>query len=190
MIYKVFEQLTIEKRDFTQETLDFGIYEDCRFIDCDFSNVDLSNFTFSECSFHGCNFSNVIFKNTSLKVVHFIHCKLLGIIFYDCNKFLFSVDFEQCNLSYSSFYRLKIKKTKFNECLLQEVDFTETDLSNSVFYRCDFRNSLFDRTILEGCDFRTSFNYSIDPENNRIKKAKFALQGVVGLLLKYDIIVE
>jgi fluoroquinolone resistance protein len=44
--------------------------------------------------------------------------------------------------------------------------------------------------MLEKADFRTSNGYSIDPEMNRIKKAKFSLEGVAGLLDKYDIEVE
>jgi len=34
---------------------------------------------------------------------------------------------------------------------------------------------------------RTAFNYSLNPELNKIKKAKFSLPAVVGLLDKYDI---
>jgi hypothetical protein len=40
---------------------------------------------------------------------------------------------------------------------------------------------------LEKTDFRSSFNYSIDPEVNRIKKAKFDRAGLAGLLDKYDL---
>jgi fluoroquinolone resistance protein len=44
--------------------------------------------------------------------------------------------------------------------------------------------------LLEKADFRTAYNYSIDPEKNRIKKAKFSIFGVTGLLDKYDIEIE
>ncbi len=37
---------------------------------------------------------------------------------------------------------------------------------------CDLNRAVFDNSILEKADFRTSLNYSIDPELNRIKKAK------------------
>jgi hypothetical protein len=40
---------------------------------------------------------------------------------------------------------------------------------------------------MEKADFRSAFNYSINPEINRIKKAKFSLTGLQGLLGKYDI---
>ena len=48
----------------------------------------------------------------------------------------------------------------------------------------------FAGTILEKVDFRTAFNYSIDLERNRIKKARFSAKGVVGLLDKYDIDID
>lgn len=47
--------------------------------------------------------------------------------------------------------------------------------------------SHFDNTILEKVDLSSSSNYIIDPEKNRIKKAKFSLLGISGLLRKYDI---
>jgi len=40
---------------------------------------------------------------------------------------------------------------------------------------------------LKRADFRTSYNYSIDPENNNLKQAKFSAAGIIGLLDKYDI---
>ena len=35
-----------------------------------------------------------------------------------------------------------------------------------------------------------TYIHSIDPETNRIKKAKFSISGVLGLLHKYDIEIE
>ena len=45
---------------------------------------------------------------------------------------------------------------------------------------CDFTRATFENTNIEKADFRTSFNYSMDPEINRIKKAKFSLPNVIG----------
>ena len=58
----------------------------------------------------------------------------------------------------------------------------ETDLTSATFDNCDLTQAVFDNTILEKADFRTSFNYSIDTEINRIKKAKFSIWGISGLL--------
>ena len=73
---------------------------------------------------------------------------------------------------------------------LHELDFSEADLASAVFKGCDLQRSIFSSTNLEKADLGTSFNYSIDPERNRLKKAKFSLAGVVGLLDKYDIHID
>ena len=88
------------------------------------------------------------------------------------------------------FYRKKIKKTTFKNTQLRETDFTECDLTESLFDNCDLTSATFDHTIIEKADFRTSYNYTIDPEINRIKKAKFSISGISGLLEKYDIIID
>ncbi len=85
---------------------------------------------------------------------------------------------------------MKIRKTLFKDCSVKEVDFSETDLADSSFINCDLTRSFFQHSILEKADFRSALNYSIDPELNRIKKARFAVSGVAGLLDKYQIIVE
>ena len=56
--------------------------------------------------------------------------------------------------------------------------------------RCDLRDAKFERSNIEKVDFRTSFNYSFDPDTNRIKKAKFSILGIPGLLNKYDIQID
>jgi len=70
------------------------------------------------------------------------------------------------------------------------VDFTESDLTGSFFEDCDLQKAIFLNTNLEKVDFRSSINFSIDPEKNRIRKAKFSRIEIVGLLNKYDIEIE
>jgi uncharacterized protein YjbI with pentapeptide repeats len=115
---------------------------------------------------------------------------MLGLHFEDCNDIGLSFSFDGCQLNHSSFYKTKIKKTNFKNSQLQETDFAEADLTQSIFENCDLSQANFDRTILEKADFRTSHNYSIDPEINNIKKAKFSMMGIAGLLGKYDIEIE
>lgn len=50
--------------------------------------------------------------------------------------------------------------------------------------------SIFIQTVLEKTDFRTAHSFSIDPEYNRIKGAKFSASGALSLLEKYHIEVE
>lgn len=115
---------------------------------------------------------------------------MLGLRFDTCNDFGFSVSFEDCQLNYTSFFKTKIKKTSFNNCQLLEVDFVEADLTSAVFDNCNLLLAVFENTILEKADFRTSHGYIINPEINRIKKARFSIWGIPGLLNQYDIDIE
>jgi uncharacterized protein YjbI with pentapeptide repeats len=87
----------------------------------------------------------------------------------------------------SSFQGKKLKKTVFTNCNLEGVDFTEADLSEAVFQNCDLKNAIFDRTQLEKADLSTAFNLQLDPERNRLKNAKFSMEGALELLSKYQI---
>jgi uncharacterized protein YjbI with pentapeptide repeats len=73
---------------------------------------------------------------------------------------------------------------------LEDVEFAETDLSNAIFIDCDLSRAMFDRTNLEAADLRGAVNFSLDPELNKIKKAKFSAQNIAGLLDKYKIIIN
>ncbi len=115
---------------------------------------------------------------------------MLGLFFDRCNAFGLSFSFDRCILNHSTFYKTKIKKTTFNHTQLQETDFTECDLTESLFDQCDLLRARFDNTVIEKADFRTAYNYSIDPEINRIKKAKFSIHGISGLLEKYNIVID
>ena len=184
------ENKKFEKINFSEEILPKGEYENCSFLNCIFYKSDVSNSAFRDCEFESCDFSLATIRNTVFSNIKFKNCKLLGLHFNDCNPFLLSAYFENCTLKLSTFYKLKIKGTWFKNCNIQEVDFTETDLANSIFENCDLQKAIFDDSNLEKVDFRTAYNYSINPELNRIKKAKFSSLGIAGLLDKYSIIIE
>lgn len=182
-----FVEEIFEKIDYKEVPLMQGEYEKCHFIHCDFSGNNFSEIKFRECVFSHCNISLVKLNRTVLQQIHFNNCKMLGLAFDLCNEFGFSLEFDCCILNHSSFYKVSLKKTSFKNSLLHDVDFTECDLSGSVFEQCDLLGSTFFHTNLEKVDFRTSYNYSIDPGSNRIKRARFSLEGVTGLLEKYDL---
>lgn len=173
-----------ENTDFSQ--IEKGEYENCIFRNCNFEYADLSGFSFNDCG----NLSMAKLVSTAFRNVIFKECKMFGLHFDDCNEFGLSFKFDGCSLNNSIFYKTSIKKTSFKNSKLIEVDFAECDLSNAIFNNCDFSGSVFDNTNLEKADFRTSVNYSIDPFLNRLKKAKFSLSEVYGLLHKFDIEID
>jgi uncharacterized protein YjbI with pentapeptide repeats len=183
-------QKTFNKEIYIDKRINNREFEECIFKNCDFSNSDFSNTTFMDCEFIDCNLSMINLSGTFLKTVVFKNCKLLGIQFQSVQDFLFNVQFQDCVLDYSSFANKKMPKTKFNSCSLKEVSFIGANLNHSIFENCNLERAIFNETELSGSDFRTAYNYTIDPEFNPMKKAKFSTQGIIGLLDKYDIKIE
>jgi fluoroquinolone resistance protein len=179
-----------ENINFREAPLTSGEYENCTFTNCDLSGADLSEFIFIECKFSETNLSNAKLNHTAFREVEFRDCKMVGLRFEDCLPFLAPPEFHNCLLKLSSFVEMKMPKATFRKCDLQEVDFTGADLSGSVFEKCDLTSTVFDNTKLEKADLRSSYNYSIDPFRNRIRKARFSLEGLPGLLGIFDIIIE
>lgn len=131
------------------------------------------------------NIENVGFRNAS-----FIGCEILGIDFTRCNELMFSFRFESCIMDYCTFIGTKLKRTQFIKCSLREVDFSEADLSMAAFTETDLTGTTFANTVLERANFTSATGFSIDPEINRLKKAKFGIQQLQGLLHKYQLDIE
>lgn len=184
------EDKTFDKEEFSSNPLPAKEFENCKFRNCDFANVDLTGKVFIECEFTACNLSLAKLKGTSFRDVKFRDCKMLGLRFDQCHTFGLEFRFENCILNHSTFFQLKIRKTIFSKSQLLEVDFNTTDLTGASFAECNLDRAYFENTILEKVDFTTASNYSLDPENNHLKKARFSTQGLPGLLGKYDIIIE
>ena len=184
------ENHPFNKIDFSTAPLEKGEYENCVFSNCNFAGSSLARSIFVDCVFDSCNLSLADLNQTTLRDVTFKNCKMVGLRFDTCDQLSLSVTFDNCNLGQASLCGVKLKKTLLKNCRLFETDFAGADLSESVFDTCDCDLAVFFNSNLEKADFRTSFNYALDPEKNRIKKAKFSLSGVPGLLQKYGIDIE
>ena len=80
--------------------------------------------------------------------------------------------------------------TVFKDCKLQQTDFSEADLTKTIFANCNLKDTIFKNTNLEKVDFRTAYDFSFNPNSNRMKGAKFSKSIVVGLLTDHKIIIE
>ncbi|MFY7816609.1 MAG: pentapeptide repeat-containing protein [Chryseobacterium taeanense] len=162
----------------------------CTFRNCNFTKSDLRSNTFEDCVFENCNFTMAIVDGVRFKNALFKESKLMGIDFSQCNSFMFSFCFEECQMDYSTFYGTTLKNTRFFKCRLTETDFTEADLKAAVFDQSDLSGTRFHHTDLQKADFRTALNFSIDPDVNKMKKAKFSAFYLGGLLSKYDLDID
>lgn len=79
------------------------------------------------------------------------------------NKDLRGVDFEQqCNITFSSFYKARLSETDFSYSNLKNVYFIETDLHGSIFKDSILEGTHFEISHLQGVDFQNLiFNKTI-----------------------------
>lgn len=183
-------QVSQQFKNLSINALPSGEYEDCIFSGCNFLDADLSDFIFVDCNFSQCDLSNAKLSGCAFRDVQFKDCKMMGLHFDECNTFSLSFGFDTCMLDYSSFFKLKIKKTVFKNCRLTEVDFTETNLSESSFDNSELSGAIFMHSNLEKADFRTAINFSINPQQNSIRQARFLSTGLAGLLHHYQIVID
>lgn len=188
IVFHEFKQF--ENIDYSCESLRDREFYKCKFIGCNFTDSDLRGNSFEECTFEDCNFSMTKIEGAGFRDVVFIGCKILGLDFSQCNRFMFSFKFDKCIMDYCTFYGTKLDKTHFIKCSLREVDFTEANLSASYFTESDLTGALFSNSNLEKTNFRSAINFAIDPEFNKMTKAKFNSFQLEGLLYKYGLDVE
>jgi len=182
------------------KTFDKIIYKDvvvkekefikCKFTNCDFSNITFEDCEFENCFFENCNLSSLIVKYSRFSDVTFKSCKMIGIA-WDEASMPFSITCEDSNISYSSFYGMKLKKMKIYKCIAHDVNFSEADMQLSKFNYTDLQDSIFQNTDLMKTNFENAFNYNgIDLLNGKIKKAVFSMPEAIVLLNNFDIILK
>lgn len=179
-----------EKRSFSGQEIRNKEFENCVFQQCDFSESNFSGNRFTDCTFTGCNMALVPLNRSVLNGVTFRDCKLIGVNFTACESSMFSVSFQACKLDFALFSNKKIIKTLFSKCSLKSVDFSGSILTGSHFQECDLENAIFSQTKLDQVNFLTAYNFTIDPEQNLVKKARFSSESLAGLLRKYDLKIE
>jgi fluoroquinolone resistance protein len=189
-LIKLVEDESFRDLDMGPRMAEKGTYERCTFFRCSLASFDIAHVKFYDCKFEECDLSMARTADSVFQDVQFIRCKLLGLRFDECSKTLLSFSFRDCQLDFSVFSRLKIKKTLFENCQLREVDFSGSDVSGAVFKGSDLARAVFDDTILENADLRNASNYSINLENNHARKAKFSIDGLPGLLQQYNLVIE
>lgn len=185
---KLYENETIKQADFDGSDEITGI----EFIDCNIEKINLFEKKLTGCIFSNCTFSNVNMAmsklyDTQLNKVKFELCKIMGVNFSHCRKFLFEVNFYNCILDFSSFENMKMQNTQFVNCSMKGVDLAGANLEKSKFMNVNFEDAIFLRTNLKEADFSTSYNFVIAPTQNQLIRAIFSQANLSGLLQEFNI---
>lgn len=177
----------IIKSENIAKNLDGYSFNECTFENCDFSESVLRNTRFCVCNFVNCNLSLIKLDGCRFQDIRFVDCKIVGAEFFKCDRTFFSVNFKNCILQYCNFSDLNMKHTSFSGSKLREGYFTNTILIGANFSDVDLTGTIFHNCDLCKADFSKAIQYNIDPQTNKIKKAKFSLPEAVGLLRAFDI---
>lgn len=181
---------TFEKVSYSGQQVYDRSFERCTFIRCDLARSDLKKSRFVECVFVACDLTMVKLTGVRMQQVVFRDSKLLGVDFSACSEMLFQVAFDGCVLDHSVLTGMNLRRTRFDHCSMKGVDLERADLGEAVLRECDLLDAVFGATQLRGADLTAAYNFRIDPERNLVKGARFSLQGAVGLLLKYGVLIE
>jgi len=107
----IHNEKTFNSKNFSEKKITGKEFDKCTFTNCDFSSSTITQSDFIDCLFDNCNFSMANLNHSGLKNCDFINSKMIGVDFSICNDFLFSVNFKNCQLDYSTFFQKKMKKT-------------------------------------------------------------------------------
>ena len=180
--------MTIDKTDFTKEPLSEEYY-DCVFSNCDFNNLKICNTKFEGCEFVNCNLSLTTFASAIFDSV-FKDCHMLGCNLSLLNVFSGGLQFNGCNLNYANFSQLNMKGLKFHGCSIVEATFSNAKVKNSIFHDCNLERTDFGGADITMCDFETSYNFTINPNDTKLRKARFSKDQLEGLVAHLGIIIR
>lgn len=179
---QVFEGIKLER-----ESLCGRKYYDCTFKRCSFVNVD-----FSQCSFESCQFisSSVVaskMDNARFLDVSFKDCKMVGIIFSVLSDFAVSFSLEQTVLLSCTFSDMRIAKTRFESCQINDCLFANCDLRQSNFSASSFQSGQITNCDLRECNFLGAEGFMINPGENKMRNALFGVDNAIELLRCYGL---
>ena len=181
---------TFTGMDFSGADLSSREYVSCAFDGGNFSQADCTGASFDACVFRGCNVSNPKLTNSRFLDCSFTSCKLLGMNFCDCDQLSFDLAIDDSRLSTCNFSGLKMKRSSFKSCVMEDCYFEDTFLVESDFTGTVFRSTLFHQCDLQKAVFTDAEGYAINPLTNKIRKAVFGLPGALSLLDYFDIVLK
>lgn len=134
---KVMDNITIDKKIFSDLTLENLLVYDGEIENSRFENVTFENVSFIKSGFIGSSFENVQFMNVS---------------FIDCTIKESSFD----NVTYSTGYmrELHLKESILDDVLFQDVGFSRTSFSHLELNNCSIRNAPVNDSEFLGIEFK------------------------------------
>ncbi len=165
------------------------IFENCTFLRLRFVDSAFVRCRVIDCTFEECDLSNLSLENSEIRSPVFKDCKLVGVN-WTAAASVMHPEWTGCVLNYGNFGGLDLRKAKMKSCHAREADFADTNFTDTDLRATDFTGARFASTNLTKADLRQATNYSIRPDSNKLKGAKFSLPEATLLLYGMDIVLE
>jgi uncharacterized protein YjbI with pentapeptide repeats len=161
-------------------------FVDCVFNGCKFQQIQWQSCLFEDCEFINCDLSLNSFVSVGLRDTKFKECKLLGINWSDLSKPVLT-EFDSCIMDQCIFEHLDLRNTSFSNSRLQSAELHQCNLTKTNFSGCNLSHCVFENCDLSHAWFENATNYTINPQTNVLKKAKFSYPEVLSFLHPFDI---
>ncbi len=184
---------TFKRINYAGQQISQRVFDNCIFSACTFTETVFSNCQFRDCTFRDCDLRLAQLPGSTFINVRFEQSKVTGINWANTNWAkggLFTpVHFTECDISYSGFVGLDLKKIQIVRCVAKDADFADANMMQANCTDTDFAGSRFLHTNLTEADFTNATGYTITASMNTLRKAKFSLPEAIRLLYGLDIIV-
>src|SRR5579862_7114295 len=190
---KEYAEQTFKRVNYAGKKMGRKDFDHCTFTGCTFTETVFESCSFRDCSFTDCDLRLAKVQGCRFSNTHFEKSKVTGINWtttnWHRNGLFIPVHFAECDISFSAFVGLDLKKIQIIRCIAKDADFAEADLTQADCTETNFAQSRFLHTNLTEADFSSATGYGIAPSKNTLKKTKFSLPEALSLLDDLDIII-
>nr|AKP45389.1 pentapeptide repeat domain protein [Cystobacter sp. Cbv34]QQZ45545.1 CysO [synthetic construct] len=179
-----FSDLSIESADLSGKE-----FERCTFRRCKLPESRWVRSRLEDCVFEGCDLLRMVPEKLALRSVTFKDTRLMGVDWSGLGT-MPDVQFEQCDLRYSSFLKLNLRKTRFVGCSAREANFIDVDLAESDFTGTDMPGCTMQGCVLTKTNFARSTNFIFDPKANQVKGTRVGVETAVALAQALGMVVD
>lgn len=158
-------------------------FENCHFEGLTFGEMDWRNTRFENCTFERCNLVGVRWTGARLHGVDFKECTVDRLRWSTLSPQFLNLSLHECQATGGDWSDLDLKGCKLIDSNLSACDFSGADARNVDWSGSKLTEVIFHRSDLREGDFRTAIEWNIDPQENRVRDARFAsnnLEGLVG----------
>jgi fluoroquinolone resistance protein len=164
-------------------------FQRCLFRRCKLPQSRWPEARLEDCVFEDCDLTRMAPQALACRGVIFKGSKLMGVEWSGLGA-LPDLAFDGCDLRYASFVDLRLRALKLIGCLAREANFLGVDLTEADFSGSDLTGSTISGCTLAKANFSGASGVFFDPQKNKCKGARVAVETAVSLMQSYGVLVE